>query len=200
MKKFLFSMLMLALVAPVCAQNYNFPINEAGECVFSGTVSNSNSKSDNYNKAKAWCNNQGFTAMNIISDTPSEAYTMNIGYIITQKYNPFAGAFVENLIFDMHVEVADNQVTYSFRNMQIQEVYGGWGTSNKINTIKAKMDLIVDAKKKIEEANNNESLSKKERKKIVGDAEGDIKNAEETLEKAYKEFNEKLDNFVKALQ
>lgn len=200
MKKFIISLLVLTAVMPVCAQKYDFPIDEDGICTFSGTIENSRSQKDNYSAAKRWCNNQGFTSVMPVTDTPSESFSLNIAFIYSQKVNPFAGAFVEALIFELQVEAKDNALTYAFKNLQIQETYGGWGSSNKINPIQYKLEELEDAQKRLADAQNNPSLSKKERKDIVGDAEDDIDDVNKTLEKAYKEFKEKLDDFIKTIQ
>ncbi|MBP5776999.1 MAG: hypothetical protein J6W56_05545 [Prevotella sp.] len=190
MKKLFLMMVMAAMSSMAFA--YDFPIDENGNCVVKKSIPTSKSEADAYMAAKSWLNSQGFTQMNANSDVPNKSFSYNLTMNTKSSYNPFAGQFVENLVFTISFSTAGGNANVKIENIQIQEIYGGFGVSNKINPITMKITELENAKKAVADAEANESLSKKEKKKIKKDNEDIIEDNTETLEKASEELYKRL--------
>lgn len=191
MKKLFLMMVMTAMSSMAFA--YDFPVDANGNCVIQKEYPTSKSDGDAYLAAKSWMNSQNFTQMNPNSDVPNKSFCYNVTLNTKNAYNPFAGQFVENLVFTITYTKEGGKVLIKIENIQIQEIYGGFGVSNKTNPITMKINEIEVAKKAIADAEANESLSKRDRKKILKENEGTVKDNTETLDKASTELYQRLE-------
>lgn len=78
---------------------YDFPVDANGNCVIKKEYPTSKSETDAYLAVKSWMNSQNFNQMNANSDIPNKSLSYNVTLNTKSSYNPFAGQFVENLIF-----------------------------------------------------------------------------------------------------
>lgn len=179
---------------------YDFPVDANGNCVVKKEIPTSKSEADAYMAAKSWLNSQGFTQMNANNDITNKSFSYNLTLNTKNAYNPFAGQFIENLVFTMSFSTQGGVSIIKIENIQIQEIYGGYGTSNKINPITVKINELEAAKKALADADANESLSKKDKKKIKKDNEGIVKDNTETLDKASDELNKRLEALAALLK
>lgn len=186
MKKMFLSLLAVMFACSVHAQDFGFPVNEFGESVVMGSVKTSHDAKYNAQVIRAWTGNQGFSVCNQISEEPGKSITYNIVKNTKSSYNPFAGQFVENLVFNLVVKFNGENVDYEFRNIQIQEIYAGFGASNKTNSVAQFIENVKNAKAAIEAA--QQSGDKKALKKAKKEHEDTIENGTETLQKAWGEF------------
>ena len=198
MKKLFLMMVMTAMSSMAFA--YDFPVDANGNCVVKKEIPTSKSEADAYLAAKSWLNSQGFTQMNANNDIPNKSFSYNLTLNTKNSYNPFAGQFVENLVFTISFSTQGGVSTVKIENIQIQEIYGGFGVSNKINPITMKINELEAAKKAVAEAEANESLSKRDKKKIKKDNEDTIEDNTETLEKASDELNKRLEALATLLK
>lgn len=171
---------------------YDFPVDANGNCVIKKEYPTSKSETDAYLAVKSWMNSQNFNQMNANSDIPNKSLSYNVTLNTKSSYNPFAGQFVENLIFTFSYSKEGGNAVIKIENIQIQEIYGGFGMSNKVNPITTKINELETAKKAVADAEADLSLSKKEKKKIRKDNEDTIEDNEETLEKASDELYKRL--------
>ena len=198
MKKLLVLVAMMAVTAVASA--YDFVPNEYGACTISDEVSTSKSVADAYNAAKGWLNSQGFAAMTVGADKPGEMFNYTVTLNTKNSYNPFAGQFVENLIFTITVNFEQGKVAFKLENIQIQEIYGGYGTSNKTTAIGQFVNNVNNAKKAVADAQASTTMTKKEKKKIAKENEDIIENGEETINKARTELNNRLEILKNAIR
>lgn len=198
MKKIFLMIIMAAMSSMAFA--YDFPVDEYGNCVIKKEYPTSKSESDAYMAVKSWMNSQNFTQMSANSDVPNKSLSYNVTLNTKSAYNPFAGQFIENLVFTFSYLMEGGNAVIKIENVQIQEIYGGFGTSNKINPITVKINELEAAKKAVADAETNLSLSKKEKKRVRKDNEDTIEDNTETLEKASAELYKRLSNLEAMLR
>jgi hypothetical protein len=191
MRKLFLMMVMTAMSSMAFA--YDFPVDANGNCMIKKEYPTSKSDGDAYLAAKSWMNSQSFTQMNANSDVPNKSFSYNVTLNTKSAYNPFAGQFVENLVFTITYTKEGGKVLIKIENIQIQEIYAGFGARNKTNPITMKINEIEVAKKAIADAEANESLSKRDRKKILKENEETVKDNTETLDKASTELYQRLE-------
>ena len=198
MKKLLVMVAMVAVSAMASA--HIFVIDQYGACTIQEEVASSKNANDAYNAAKGWLNSQGFTQITPGADKAGQSFSATVTLNTKTEYNPFAGQFIENLMFTVTINCEKGKVTYKLENIQLQEIYGGYGVSNKINPIAQKVNEVAAAKKAVADAEASTTMSKKEKKKVKKDNEDIIENGDETLNKASEELTKRLDaikNIVK---
>lgn len=188
MKKTVFTMLAIMMACISYAQSYSFPKNADGVVEVTETLTTSNDEQTNFSKVKNWINSQGFSQMNVIQEQTNSSLAYSVTKNTKSTYNPFAGQFIENLIFNFSVTVNGNDVTYTMNNMQIQETYAGFGMNNKISTVDDMIKKYEDAKKAIADAQaaGNKKLAKslkKENKDILEDIPETLENASGEISK-----------------
>lgn len=177
-----------------------FEIDKNGGCTIQGEVASTKSANDAYNAAKVWLNAQGFTQITPGVDKAGETFTSTVTLNTKNAYNPFAGQFVENLLFSITINFNEGKVDYKLDNIQIQEIYGGYGTSNKVNSIAQKINELEAAKKAVAEAEASTTMPKKDKKKVIKDNKDTIENTEETLNKASEELTKRLNSLKDAVK
>ncbi|MDD4141708.1 MAG: hypothetical protein PHR20_02790 [Bacteroidales bacterium] len=191
MKKLLCLAIFINVIGCLCAQENIFKLNESGECVITEAIDNSLSQAECYQKAKEWLNSSDMNFA-IVSDQKDQSINFSAAFNSASSYNPFAGSFAENLLFNCTIECKDNSLSYRIYDVQMQEIYAGYGTKNTVNPISNKIQLLEKAKTDIANAETNDELSKKERKNIINDSEEIIEEAQESLEKASEELQNRI--------
>lgn len=191
MRKLFLMMVMTAMSSMAFA--YDFPVDANGNCVIKKEYPTSKSDGDAYLAVKSWMNSQSFIQMIPNSDVPNKSFSYNVTLNTKSSYNPFAGQFVENLVFTITYTKEGGKALIKIENIQIQEIYAGFGAKNKTNPITMKINEIEVAKKAIADAEGNESLSKRDKKKIIKENEGIVEDNTETLEKASTELYQRLE-------
>ena len=198
MKKLLVMLAMMAVTTVASA--YDFELDQYGGCTIADKVQTSKSPAEAYGAAKGWLNSQGFSAMNPGADKAGEMFSSTVTMNTKTAYNPFAGQFIENLVFTITVTCEQGAVSFKLENIQLQEIYGGYGMSNKLNPIGKLVKEVADAKKAVADAQASTTLSKKEKKKIAKENKDTIENGEETLTKAKTELNMRLEALKNAVR
>ncbi len=173
---------------------------ENGTCTVAGEVATSKAPADAYTAAKGWLNSQGFTQIVPTTDNAGKSFGATVTLNTKSSYNPFAGQFFENLVFTITVDCQKGKATYKCENIQIQEVYAGYGVKNTINPIATKINELDAAKKAVADAENDAAMSKKDKKKILKENGNIIKDREETLNKATEALNKRIEALKAALQ
>lgn len=190
MKK-LFLTLALAVIAVVAnAQKYNFPLNERGEVVITEKIQSNSGASTNFQKVKNWLNSQTLSNISVNSENPDK----DLSYVLTKntksRYNPFAGQFTENLIFLFKAEVTDAEVIYTIANMQIQDIYMGYGANTKMKPLNQMVQQVQTIEKQIAEA--EAAGDKKAVKALKKEHKDYLEDCNDSLEKAYSELYKML--------
>ena len=151
-----------------------------------------------YKQAKAWLNSCNMV-WNTKKDNKNESLSFEAGFNTVSRCNPFAGSFQQYLIMDGLFEVSDGHMTLVIDNIKIQDIYAGFGAKKEEFNIEDRISRLQEAAQTKEEAKNNTSLSKKERKKIIEDSEDTIDEIEDQLNKGGEELKERLDKLDKLM-
>ena len=99
MKKLLVMLAMMAVTTVASA--YDFELDQYGGCTIADKVQTSKSPADAYGAAKGWLNSQGFSAMTPGADKAGEMFSSTVTMNTKTAYNPFAGQFIENLVYSI---------------------------------------------------------------------------------------------------
>lgn len=112
MKK-LFAVLAMAFVSTM-AFAHIFVVDQYGGCSIQEEVTSAKSPTDAYNAAKVWLNSQGFMQITPGADKPGETFTSTVTLNTKSAYNPFAGQFIENLLFTITINFKQGKVTINW--------------------------------------------------------------------------------------
>lgn len=190
MKKFILSIALAVIAVIANAQRFNFPINDRGEVVITETIKSGAGASANFQKVKTWLNTQTFSNISVNSENVDK----NLSYVLTKntksRYNPFAGQFTENLIFLLNVEVSDAEVVYTLTNMQVQEIYMGYGANTKMKPLSQIVQQVQTIEKQMADA--QAAGDKKAMKALKKQYKDDLEDLSDTLEKISEELNKML--------
>lgn len=198
MKKMLFSIALVFVTVSVCAQKEMFQLNELGVCEFVKEYDSSDNAAALYKKAKAWL---GSANMNWVAneDVQNQKIAFTAYFNTAMRYNPFAGAFTQDMTLDGVFVITDNHVELLINNMRITETYQGYGVKKTETAIEDKMTALAEAYKVIQNG-PDPSLSKKAQKEMKEEAKNTIEDVEDVLTKAGEELQVrfvKLDNMFK---
>lgn len=190
MKKLILSIALAVIAVIANAQRFNFPINDRGEVVITETIKSGAGASANFQKVKTWLNTQTFSNISVNSENVDK----NLSYVLTKntksRYNPFAGQFTENLIFLLNVEVSDAEVVYTLTNMQVQEIYMGYGANTKMKPLSQIVQQVQTIEKQMADA--QAAGDKKAMKALKKQYKDDLEDLGDTLEKISEELNKML--------
>jgi hypothetical protein len=193
MKKILTIALMALMVLPTWAgkatpKNWNFQLNDEGECVVENVYETSKDAAAALKAVKAAVNKQTFEERRIINQT-NESLTYEIKKNTKSRYNPFAGNFNEAMIFHMFVVYADGKVTVKCDEFQLENRYEGYGRNVTNDTFSGKIN-------EFEEAQEKAATSKG---KVKKEAEEAIENINESLNMCQEELNNLFNAIRKGL-
>lgn len=194
MKKILFSVVAMMMTCLSYAQSWNFPTDANGNVEFSDEYTTSGDASSNFAKVKNWINGLGCSNMSVVQENTNNNLTYTLTKNTKSSYNPFAGQFTENLIFSFSVTVDGNKVSVKYSNIQIQEIYAGYGVRNKITALGDMVKKYTELNKQINDA--TAAGDKKAAKKLKKENEDYLENTPETLENASEQMT-KMRNSLK---
>lgn len=101
-------------------------------------------------------------------------------------YNPFAGSFSDDVLYELNIIIDGENVKYTFTNLYIESSASGFTHYNRKNTMRTVMRNYQKALERSEDA----TLSKKEKK----DARSDMKDYESSLDKAQETLLKRIDS------
>lgn len=168
------------------AQKEIFQPNEFGVCEFVYEYNPADDAATLYKKAKAWLSsaNMNWIATN---DVQNQEIAFNAYFNTATRYNPFAGAFTQDLSLSGVFKIADNNIQLVLNNMRVTETYAGYGMKKTETTIEDKMKALEEAYGILQNG-VDPSLSKKQQKELKEAAKETIEDVEDVLTKAGEEL------------
>ena len=198
MKKIICMVAVIVTSIVTFAQKEIFQLNEFGICEFAYEYESADAAATLYKKAKAWLSsaNMNWTATN---DIQNQEIAFNAFFNTATRYNPFAGAFTQDLTISGVFQIIDNKIQLTINNIRVTETYTGYGMKKTETAIEDKMKALGDAYKILQNG-VDPSLSKKQQKELKEEAKETIEDVEDVLTKAGEELQirfTKLDNMFK---
>ena len=195
MKKMIALCLLCVVAISVSAQKEIFQLNEYGVCEFVKKYDTAGDAETLYKKAKAWLSSAN---MNWVAseDVQNQKIAFTAYFNTATRYNPFAGAFTQDMTLNGTFVIADNHIELVINNMRVTETYQGYGMKKTETAIEDKMSALSAAYKTLQNG-PDPSLSKKAQKEMKEEAKETIEDVEDVLTKAGEELQQrfvKLDN------
>ena len=186
MKKILSFALMALLALPTFAgktpKNWNFTLNDDGECIVEKVLTTSKNATDALKAVKAAINKQTFENRSI----KSEEAGSNIVYELTKNtkasYNPFAGNFNESMSFKMEVTYSDGKITIRISDMTLINKYEGFGKNQSADSFAGKIAEYEEAE---QTAATGKGKAKKEAAEVMENVNESFNSCQEELDKIF---------------
>lgn len=194
MKKILFSLAVaLFCVTGLSAQtfDYNFPKDDDGDPYFKGQITYDCSTETAVKRMTSYLNS---AFDDVVIDEKAKTATIK-GQEVNAKYvyNPFAGEFRDNIIFDMVISWANGKVfDYTYSNLRVHSTAKGFANYDNNDPLRQVLKKYDKAKEKL----NDSSLNKKEKKEAVNEE----KDQGETLQKIVETLNEQAKKIEESLE
>ncbi len=163
-KVLLFAAVMLASLANAKTNVYDFKTfvaNENDEVIVTKVINTSKDEAFINKKIVSLLEGEDGTLNQLSNENGVTKYE---GVFQTQSiYNPFAGATKRRLSFNLEVVVANNQATLVFTNLFVNEIYVGYGLSEKRYNVSEKL-VEYNEQRTIYDSNDKKAYSKEEKK------------------------------------
>ena len=183
MKNFLILTFAVLLAAPVFAgstpKNWNFEVNEEGDCSVMKTVKTDKDAAAAIKAIKVAVNKQSFEKKEIVSST-DDGIVYKFKRNTQNRYNPFAGNFRESLVFNLEAKIVGDAVQIKAYEMMIESVYSGYGQREETFNIANKIEEYEAAMDKV---NNGKGKEKKDAKDTIDDINESLNMCQEELDK-----------------
>lgn len=118
--------------------------NDCGVCEFAYEYELADDAATLYKKAKAWLSsaNMNWTAT---KDIQNQEIAFNAFFNTATRYNPFAGAFTQDLTISGVFHIVDKKIQLTINNIRVTETYTGYGIKKTETAIEDKMKTLEDA-------------------------------------------------------
>ena len=192
MKKIYFTLVLSLLAMNVFGQSFNFQTDEENEPYVSGQIEYDCSAESAWKRMVSYVKSTYTSDHNEVTVDEDARTIVVTGCRENSKvaYNPFAGAFTENIMYTLNLKHNENgKVYYSFNSLSLNSQAAGFANYNKDMSVRT----ILKDYKRAQEAMTNTSLSKKEQK----EAQKTVKDIETSLSKAYEVLINRV-NSIKA--
>ena len=176
---------MALMVLPVMAgktpKQWDFQLNDEGECVVEKTFSTSKDAATAIKAVKAVVNKQTFENRSTISQT-NESITYSIKKNTKTRWNPFAGNFNEAMAFQMEVTYADGKIILKLSDFTLENKYEGYGKRVDSDTFSGKISEYNDA---AERAASAKGKAKKDAEGVMEEVNDSLNMCQEELDKIF---------------
>ena len=200
MKRF-FTFLLAAILAPALTMNvmagktekqWNFELNDEGECIILHTFTTSQTDGEAAMKAfKKAMNKQTFENRSVVSEEPGQSIQYALSKNTKSRYNPFAGNFREAMKFKMDVTYRDGKIFVKLYDLTLENEYEGYGKNIRSDTFSGKIAEYEEAEETIKAGAKG-----KEKK----DAQDTMDNISDSFNECQLELNKLFDAIQKSLQ
>ena len=192
MKKIILFALVAVIALPMLAgsnpKNWNFSVNEEGDCNVLRTYATNKDAQEAIKAVKMAINKQSFESKDVIS-AENDELIYRLKRNTQNRYNPFAGNFRESLSFRLTAKWVNGNVEVLISDMMLESNYLGYGQRNEMENLSVKVTQYEEA---VDKATNGKGKEKKEAKDLIEDINDSLNLCEEELEKV-------LDAIQKAL-
>ena len=188
-------MLVPALTMPLMAgkteKNWNFELDDEGECVIERTFATSQDDGTAAMKAfKKVINKQTFESRSIIKEEAGTSITYDIKKNTKSRYNPFAGNFREAMTFKMDVEYKDGKIFVKLYDLMLENEYLGYGKNVKAESFSGKIAEYEEAEADIQAGAKG---------KAKKDAQDKMENISDSFNECQLELNKLFDAIEKGM-
>lgn len=200
MKRFL-TFLLAVIFAPVLTMNlmaaktekqWNFELNDEGECIIEHVFTTSKADGEAAMKAfKKAMNKQTFESRSVISEEPGQSIHYALTKNTKSRYNPFAGNFREAMKFKMDVTYRDGKIYVKLYDLSLENEYEGYGKNVRSETFSGKLAEYEEA-----EADIKAGAKGKAKK----DAQDTMDNISDSFNECQLELNKLFDAIQKSLE
>ena len=185
MKKILFIALAALMVLPSYAgktpKQWNFQLNDEGECTIETTINTSKNAVDAIKAVKAAVNKQTFESRSIINQSEN-SISYSIKKNTKSRYNPFAGNFNEAMEFQMVAVWSEGSVKITIDNMNLENRYEGYGKNVKNDSFSGK---IIEYQEAEQAAANAKGKAKKDAEEVMENINDSFNMCQEELDKMF---------------
>ena len=192
MKKLILFVLAAVMALPMFAgsnpKNWNFTVNDEGDCAVIRTYATNKDAQEAIKAIKMALNKQSFESKDIISNENGEL-VYRLKKNTQNRYNPFAGNFRESLSFRFTAKWVNGTVEVIASDMMLESNYLGYGQHQEMENLSVKIAQYEEA---VDKAANGKGKEKKEAKDIIEDINESLNLCQEELDKV-------LDAIQKAL-
>ena len=193
MKKLISFALLAMLAIPVMAgkpsKEWTFTLNDDGECIVEYSLPTSKEATDALKATKAVINRQPFEARTTTDEVPGQSITYAIKKNTKTRYNPFAGAFNEAMMFTLKVQYIDGQILLRFSDLMLENRYEGYGKNIVNESFAGKIAAFEEA---LEEVKTAKGKAKKEAQDTIDDTNDSLNMCEEEMGKLIKAIQKTL--------
>ena len=177
-------LLVVALLITLCcnAQDYKVFTTENDETVIKGVLESKRTASDIFKNASNWAITMSHEG-SIDKDSDAGIITINGSIQSKSAYNPFTGTYTDIFGYTCKLTIVDNKLSYEFVNLLLTKKYAGFGTSSKEFVVAEMIDEVLNVGSYKAEIEDDNSLSKKEKKDEIKKLEGEVESFEVSLEK-----------------
>ena len=199
MKRFL-TFLLVAILAPALTmnvmaakteKNWDFELNEEGECIVERTFTTSKADGEAAMKAfKKVMNKQTFESRSVVSEEAGQSIQYALTKNTKSRYNPFAGNFREAMKFKMDVTYNNGKIIVKLYDLTLENEYEGYGKNIRSETFSGKIADYEDAEADIKAGAKGKA--KKE-------AQDKMDNISDSLNECQLELNKLFDAIQKGL-
>lgn len=192
MKKLLTTLCLVAIfVFGAFAQKTVFPTDDKGNICYTNKYASSQSKAELFEAANLWAVTTFHSGDAVFSKDAEKGEVLANGTLKTRSsYNPFAGWFNEYVTFVVKFKVDEGSIEYTIYRPTLAESYAGFGTNSKTSSLDDKYQTYLKAYADIDAAKKSETMSKKDKKSIIKEAEDIIEDLGDTMEEAEKSLHD----------
>lgn len=192
--KRLFMMVLVALmIVPAIAgkakKEWNFTVNDDGECVVERSFETSKDATSALKAFKIALNKITLESRSTISENPGESFLYELKKNTKTRYNPFAGNFNESMQFKMAVSYAEGKVLVRLYDINLENKYEGYGKNVRNETFSGK---IAEYEEAAETAANSKGKAKKEAEELMENINDSLNMCEEEMNKMFAAFAKAL--------
>ena len=192
MKKLILLAMAAVMTLPLFAgsnqKNWNFSVNDEGDCTVLRTFETDKDAQEAIKAVKLALNKQSFEFKEIIS-TEDGGLIYRLKKNTQNRYNPFAGNFRESLSFRFSAKWVNEKVEVLISEMTLESNYVGYGQRNVMENLSVKIAQYEEA---LDNAANGKGKEKKEAKELIEDLNESLNLCEEELGKVLNAIQQAL--------
>ena len=183
--------MLMSLMAGKTVKQWDFQLNDEGECVVEHTFTTGQSDAVAALKAfKKVINKQTFESRSVLKEEPGSLIVYDFKKNTKSRYNPFAGNFREAMAFKMEVRYADGKVYVKLYDLMLENEYQGYGKNIKSEPFSGKIAEYEEAEAELKAG--VKGAAKKE-------ASDKMENVSDSFNECQLELNKLFDAIQKGL-
>lgn len=185
------ALMALPMLAGKTAKEWNFSLNEDGECIVEETFTTGKDAAAALKAVKACLNKQSFEKRSTVAEEAGVSIAFDFTKNTKSNYNPFAGSFQESMAFKMVVTYANGAIVVKMYDFNLINKYEGYGKNTRSESFSGKIAEYEENEAKLKAG----ELKGKERK----EAAEQMENTSDSFNQCQIELDRILNSIKKAL-